>query len=83
MCEKIFVCFPTDVDNVMALLTAEWLAVEGVPWSSSSTQQSFTTQGIRNLIVHIYRTVVRQTTKQPHISAIVQSRILSLLGHTA
>ena len=28
------------------LLTAEWLAVEGVPWSAAADQQSFSSQGI-------------------------------------
>jgi len=27
-------------------LAAEWLAVEGVPWSAGTDQQSFATQGI-------------------------------------
>ena len=30
----------------MVALTAEWLAVEGMPWSAVSSQQSFTAQGV-------------------------------------
>ena len=38
---------------------------------------------VRNQMVHVRNDEVRQTTGQPHLSAIVQARRLSLFGHIA
>ena len=44
--------------NGMVVLAAEWLAVEGVPWSAASDQQSFAAQGMSVILSSVLMLVV-------------------------